>query len=302
MKKLLSREMRVGLMAVVAMFLLYLGLHFLKGIDVFSPVNSYYAQFENLGGLVTSSPVYIKGYKVGQVEDVKYDFSKQNPFVIKISVAKNIQLPKDAKIELFDEGLMGGKAIQIVFAPIRGDQFFVANDTIASQVATSMMASIADKLVPKIESVASQTDSLVRSFRRLADNKSIDKSLSSFEQTSSNLESTSSKLKTMMGTDVPKVINNVELLTTDLKQVSGSLKKVDFNTTFVSLNHSVDNLNKFSEKLNSTEGTLGLLLTNKDLYQSLNKTVNAADNLLTDIKLNPSRYVNVSVFGKSEKK
>jgi phospholipid/cholesterol/gamma-HCH transport system substrate-binding protein len=302
MNKFFSREVRVGLMAIVAMFLLYLGLHFLKGIDIFSPVNSYYARYENLGGLVPSSPVYIKGYKVGQVESVTYDFTKQRPFVVKISVAKDIHLPKDTRVELFDEGLMGGKAVQLVFAPIKENQFFAANDTIESRVAIGLMASVSDKLLPKIESVVTQADSLVRSVRKLAENKSIDKSLSSFEQTTSDLAATSSKLKSIMGNDVTKVIGDVNVVTTDLRQVSGNLKKVDFNNTFVSLNHSMENLNKFTEKLNGNDGTLGLLLTNKDLYQNLNKTVSSADNLLNDIKLNPKRYVNISVFGKGDKK
>ncbi len=302
MNKIFTREVRVGVMAIVAMFLLYLGLHFLKGIDVFSSVNSYYARYENLGGLVPSSPVYIKGYKVGQVESVVYDFTQQRPFVIKISVAKDIHLPKDTKVELYDDGLMGGKAIQLVFAPIKSNDFFASNDTLASQVAIGLMATMSEKLLPKIESIATQADSLIRTVRKIAENKSIDNSLSSFEQTTTDLAATSSKLRSIMNTDVAKAMGDVNVLTTDLKQVTGNLKKVDFNNTFVSLNHSMENLNKFSEKLNSNDGTLGLLLTNKDLYQNLNKTVTSADNLLMDIKLNPKRYVNVSVFGKGEKK
>src|ERR1035437_6567425 len=97
-----TREVKVGLMAIVAIFVLYFGLNFLKGIDIFSPVIYYYGRYENIGGLVPSSPVYIKGYKVGQVEKVVYDFSKKESFVIKISVSKEIKLPKGTKIELYD--------------------------------------------------------------------------------------------------------------------------------------------------------------------------------------------------------
>ena len=86
-RKFFTREVKVGIMAIVAIFVLYFGLNFLKGIDIFSPVSNYYGTFENIGGLVPSSPVYVKGFKVGQVEEVIYDFSKQKSFVIVISVA-----------------------------------------------------------------------------------------------------------------------------------------------------------------------------------------------------------------------
>src|ERR1035437_5793541 len=100
-KKYFTREVKVGIMAISAIFLLYFGLNFLKGIDVFSPASYYYAQYENIGGLVPSSPVFVKGVKVGQVEQIKYDFSKKESFVVKISVSKDIMLPKGTKIELY---------------------------------------------------------------------------------------------------------------------------------------------------------------------------------------------------------
>ncbi len=117
-----TREVKVGIMAVVAIFVLYFGLNFLKGIDIFTPIDYYYTTYENIGGLVPSSPVYVKGYKVGQVEEIKYDFTKDVAFVVKISVSNDISVPKGAKIELFDDGLMGGKAIQLIYAPLTASQ------------------------------------------------------------------------------------------------------------------------------------------------------------------------------------
>jgi phospholipid/cholesterol/gamma-HCH transport system substrate-binding protein len=301
-KQFFTREVKVGIMAIVAIFLLYFGLNFLKGIDIFSPVTYYYASYENIGGLVPSSPVYVKGFKVGQVEAVKYDFSKKQSFVVKISVSKDIQLPKGTIVQLYDDGLMGGKAIQLVYAPIVATQaMHEPNDTISSEVAIGMMAQLSGNLVPKIENIATEADSLLRSVRVLVQNKDLTKSLSSIEHTTADLAVSSSQLKKMMNNDLPGILSNVSTVTSDFKQVSGNLKKIDFAATVASVNHTIENLNLLTDKMNSSEGTIGLLLNNKDLYINLSNTAASADKLLVDLKQSPKRYVHFSLFGSKTK-
>lgn len=297
-KKFFTREVKVGIMSIVAIFVLYFGLNFLKGIDIFSPINYYYGSYENLGGLVPSSPVFIKGFKVGQVEEVKYDFSKQKSFVIKISVSKDIQLPKGTKIQLYDDGLMGGKAIQLIYAPISSSQsMYEPNDTIPSEIGVGLMAQLSGDLLPKIETISTQADSLIRSVRVLVESKHLTKSLASIENTTADLANSSSQLKKMMNNDVPHILGDVKVLTTDFKQISGNLKKIDYAATFASIDHTISNLNLISEKMNSSEGTIGLLLNNKDLYINLSNTAASADKLVVDLKNNPKRYVHFSLFG-----
>jgi len=301
-KKYFTREVKVGIMAVAAIFVLYFGLNFLKGIDIFSPVSYYYASYENVGGLVPSSPVYVKGFKVGQVEAVKYDFSKKESFVVKISVSRDVKLPKGAKIELYDEGLMGGKAIQLVYAPITASQaMYVPGDTIESQVGIGLMAQVTANLLPKIESISTQTDSLIRSVRALVSNKDLTKSLTSIEHTTADLAVSSSQLKKMMSSDVPHILSDVNTVTSDFKQISDNLKKIDYAATFASINHTINNLNLITDKVNSSEGTIGMLLNNKDLYINLSNTAASSDKLLIDLQKNPKRYVHFSLFGSKEK-
>jgi len=301
-KKYFTREVKVGIMAVVAIFVLYFGLNFLKGIDIFSPVSYYYGRYENLGGLVQSSPVYVKGFKVGQVEQIKYDFSRKESFLIKISVSKDVKLPKDTKIELYDEGIMGGKAIRLVYEPISlSESIHQPGDTIETKMGVGLMAQISGDLVPKIESISSQADSLIRSVRVLVENKNLNKSLASIEHTTSDLAVSSSQLKKLMNNDVPHILNNVNSLTSDFKQISGNLKKIDYQSTFASIDHTIANLNLISEKMNSQEGTIGMLLNNKDLYINLSNSASNADKLLIDLQKNPKRYVHFSLFGSKTK-
>jgi len=301
-KKYFTREVKVGIMAVVAIFVLYFGLNFLKGIDIFSPVSYYYGRYENLGGLVQSSPVYVKGFKVGQVEQIKYDFSRKESFLIKISVSKDVKLPKDTKIELYDEGIMGGKAIRLVYEPISlSESIHQPGDTIETKMGVGLMAQISGDLVPKIESISSQADSLIRSVRVLVENKNLNKSLASIEHTTSDLAVSSSQLKKLMNNDVPHIMNNVNGLTTDFKLISGNLAKIDYQSTFASIDHTIANLNLISEKMNSSQGTIGSLLNNKDLYINLSNTASSADKLLIDLQKNPKRYVHFSLFGSKTK-
>lgn len=301
-KKYFTREVKVGIMAIIAVFVLYFGLNFLKGIDIFSPVSYYYARYENIGGLVPSSPVFVKGFKVGQVEQIKYDFSKKESFVVKISVSKNIKLPKGTKIELYDDGLMGGKAIQLMFEPILASQeMHQPGDTIESKVGIGLMAQLSGDLVPKIESISTQADSLIRSVRVLVENKNLNKSIESIQQTTANLAVSSSQLKRMMNSDVPRILGDVSVITSDFKQVSGNLKKIDYVGTFASINHTISNLSLITDKINNSEGTLGMLVNNKDLYINLSNTASSADKLLIDLQKNPKRYVHFSLFGSKTK-
>lgn len=301
-KKFFTREVRVGVMAIVAIFILYFGLNFLKGIDVFSSVNNYYAVYENIGGLVPSAPVYVKGFKVGQVEEVKYDFTKKESFVIKISVSNDIQLPKGTVIQLYDDGLMGGKAVQLIYAPVVPTQaMYEANDTIASEVGIGLMGQLAGDLMPKIQSISTQADSLIRSVRVLVENKDLNKSISSIERTTADLAVSSAQLKKMMSLDVPRILGDVNAVTSDFKQITGNLKKIDYAATFASIDHTIANLNLITDKMNSSEGTIGLLLNNKDLYINLSNTAASSDKLLIDLKQNPKRYVHFSLFGSKTK-
>jgi len=301
-KNFFTREVKVGIMAVAAICILYFGMNFLKGIDIFSPVNYFYGQYENLGGLVPSCPVYVKGYKVGQVEKIQYNFSKKQAFVIKISVSKDIKLPLGTKIELYDDGLMGGKAIQLIYEPITATQtMHQPGDTIESKVGIGLMAQLSGDLMPKIQSISTQADSLIRSVRNLVENKNLTKSMASIEHTTADLAVSSSQLKKMMNSDLPHILGDVSTLTSDFKQISGNLKKIDYAATFTSINHTINNLSLITDKINNSEGTIGLLLNNKDLYINLSNTAASSDKLLIDLQKNPKRYVHFSLFGSKEK-
>ena len=132
-----SREARIGLVVVAAAGLLFFGLNYLKGINIFSPTNYYIAIYKNVGGLVPSNAVYIKGYKVGQVDKIVYDFSRDSSFMVYLTINKDLKLPKGTQAELGDEGLMGGKQINLVLGT-KSTGYYSSGDIIESSVPVTM--------------------------------------------------------------------------------------------------------------------------------------------------------------------
>ena len=299
MRKKYTREVKIGLMVIVAIFILYFGLNFLKGIDIFQKQSSYYGNFENVDGLVKSSSVKVKGFKVGQVSDIQYDFSKKESFKVVITVSEDIKLPVGTTMLLTDEGLLGGKFIERVYSPVSDKQFtHHKNDKLPTQTSSGLMAGLTGSLMPKIEQVIQQADSLIRSVRTLSESTQITNSLNSLENTTADLAITSAQLKGLMSNQMPAMMNNINAVTGDIRFVSENLKKVDFAGTMENVDFTIKNLNDFTRKLNSNENSLGMLINDKNLYINLNNTAESADKLLIDLKENPKRYVHFSLVGK----
>ena len=298
MKTKFNREIKVGIMVIVAIFIFYFGMNFLKGVSIFQKSYNYSGYFENIDGLVPSAQVKIKGYKVGQVTDIKFDFTKEQAFTVIISVYKNIAIPKNTKMVLSDDGLMGGKIIELTYSPTSvATESYKPNAILPTQTQGGLIADITGGIMPKIERVAEHADSLIVSLNKLIENPSINASLFSIEKTTAELAAASIQLKGMMNTQLPSALNDLNAITQDFRVTSGNIKKIDFAGTMESADFTIKNLQQLSTKLNDNKGSLGLLLNDNSLYIKLNNTTESADKLLIDLKENPKRYVNFSLFG-----
>lgn len=299
MKKIFTREVKIGLSFIAAVVCIIFGLNFLKGINIFAPSNRYYAEFDNLDGLVVSNNVVVRGYKVGQVTEITYDFTLEHPFVVTILVDDAIRLPLGSTMLLRDDGLMGGKVIDIVYG--NQTELHAVGDTVPSDVAPGLMA-VVGQLVPRLEGTISRVDSVLESVNSLVASPEIKNSLKSVERITADLQVSSAQLKHVMNTQLPGIMSDINTVTGDLKKVSGDLRQIEFAELFARIDHTVNNLQVFSEKLNSSEGTIGKLMNDNALYDNLNTTVGSVNELVVDLKANPKRYVHFSLFGAREKK
>lgn len=285
-------------MVIVAIFLLYFGMNFLKGTALFSSENTYYVLTENVDGLQKSFPVNIKGFKVGQVADIKYVPQNSPPFTLILYINKKMEIPSTAKVEIYEDGLLGGKAVRIVFneKELKTSAKLNGGDTIPSFTTGGLMTKIQNDLLVKIGTVATQADSLMRAFRLLAESQHLQQSLAALDVTTQSLAASSRQLNVLLNNDLPALFSNVNGITTDLKQFSGNVSDIDLKTTVNSLDQTVANLKSLTEKINTNDGTLGALMNDKQLYDNLKSVSDNANKLIIDLKENPKRYVRFSVW------
>ncbi len=287
-KTFFTKEVKIGLSFVVALAFLIWGINFLKGVNLFTPSNHYYLKYESVDGLVVSNGVFIKGYKVGQVRDIKYDFSQKESFIVDILMNQDIKLPQGTIAYLFDESMLGGKGINLVFAD--NHEFHTSGDTLLTDKDGGLMASLAN-MVPTIQSTITHVDSLIQSANSLLNSNAIQNSLNNVESITVELNKTSRSLTHLINQQFPPIINNVNSICSDLKQVTGQLSNIQYQDIIQSLDSTLVNLQQFTNSINSPDGSLGLLLNDKSLYNSINTTVNSANSLLIDLQDNPRRYL-----------
>ncbi|MGC9151168.1 MAG: MlaD family protein [Microbacter sp.] len=290
-----NREIKIGIMSIAAIAILYFGINFLKGINLFKPGNYYVVTYTNVDGLAVANPVIVKGYQIGQVHSIEYDFSKETPFEVFLSINKDIHIPKGTQAELKDAGLVAGKEIELIF-PKNSSSYYTSGDTIIGTTEMGFMATLNNQLMPKIQAMIPKIDSLLDALHEVAANPSIKKSLASLERTTDNLDQTSLQLKFIMKNDVPSILNKVNVMADNFDAVSQNLKNIDFQKTINSVNATLANVQSLTQKMNSKEGTIGMLMNDTTLYVSLSRLTKNTNALMVDLKQHPKRYVHFSLI------
>lgn len=297
-----TREIKVGALAALCLFLLFFGFNYLKGVNVFSPTNSYHGVYANLHGLEEQAAVYISGHKVGQVDAIHYDFTRDSAFTIDISINKDIALPEGTRMALVADGLLGGMAVELQLPDDKSQAPVAQGAYLPTVFVPGIFDSLQGELLAHIDQAVQSVDSLVASVRNQLDGGHIKATLENVDRVSGDLNSVSSDLKHIMDTRVPTIVNNADTAIANLNTVVADVKEADIKTTVMRIDTAVAGVNVILADVKAQEGTLGQLIYNKSLYNHIDATVVSADSLLTDIKAHPKRYVQVSVFGQKEKK
>jgi len=302
-----AREIKVALLVLVCGGLVLFGMSFLKGKNIFSKENQYIGMFANVGGLKEQAPVYIRGYKVGQVDRIQYNFAQNEAFAVTISVHKDIALPESSEIRLVDDGLLGGKAIEVVVptGDLRGQSVYANGDTLPTFMVPGLMATVQDGLLKKMDDAMLNIDSLVIKINSQINDHSLQTTLNNVEQLSQSLNASAHDIKKVTDQQLPKIMQNADTMIANAKLIIRDVQQADIPATLVRVDQTIDSVQNI---LTQKNGTLGLLLNDKLLYQHVDSTIVSVDSLVTDLKNNPKRYVHFSLFGgkdknkKSEKK
>lgn len=296
--KYITKEVRIGIAGIIALCVLVYGINYLKGINMFKPSSYFYVKFKNVNGLAKSSPVFADGVRVGIVRDIYYDYNQTENVVVEVELDTELRIPKGSSAELTSE-LMGGVRMDILLANNPREKYAIG-DTIPGKLNNGMMESVA-ALMPQIEQMLPKLDSIMTSLNTILGDQSIPATLHSVEKMAANFEVTSGQLKVLMGRDIPQLTGKLNTLGDNFISISDNLKKIDYANTFNEIEQTLANVKIVTEKLNSKDNTVGLLLNDPQLYNNLNATTANAASLLEDLKEHPKRYVHFSLFGKKEK-
>ena len=291
-----SREAKIGVAVAIAIGMLYFGLNFLKGVNIFQPTTYFYAQYKRVDGIVPTTPVMINGYQVGHVSQINFDYTKEAPITLQITVDNKLVVPQGTIAEIYDTGLMGDKAIQLKLG--RSNTLLQPGDTLRTSVQNGLMAAVTDALVEPIKAMMPQLDSTIKTINHTLSGERVQSLITNAEAAIANFKAISANLKK----ELPTTMSNVNNITANLSEVSDELKAAQLDSTLLKVDATIANLENITNQLKSNENTLGALLNDKELYQNLDSTVQSANALLIDLKENPKRYVHFSVFGSKEKK
>ena len=295
----MKKEFKIGIAAIVALIILFIGINYLKGINMFKSESYYHVDYTEVNGLALSSPVYANGFKVGLVRDIQYNFNKPGHITVGIDMDDNIKIPVGSKAELVTE-MLGTVKMNLIMN-YGENQTIAPGDTIEGYANNGIMAKAEKDLLPQMEKMMPKLDSILSSLNKILADPAIGNTLKNAEQITASLNQTSSHLQRLMSNDIPKLTGNVTAITEDLKVISGNLKGIDYAATFNKIDETLKNVYALTDKLNKKDNTIGLLLNDPELYNNLNATSENAASLLKDLQENPKRYVHFSLSERANK-
>ena len=296
-----TKEIRIALVAIVCILVMYFGINFLKGINLFSTNNAYYMTFDDIQGLGASTPIYADGYKVGTVDKVDYDYSGNGPIKVKADINKDLRIPAGSMAEI-EKDIMGNLQVNLLLANNPRERI-EPGSVIPGTVNAGMMGKAA-QLVPVVEKMLPKLDSILTNVNALLADPAIAASLHHVETITNNLTVSTRELNTLMAglnKQVPGMIRKANGVLDNTNRLTANLADLDVQGTLNRVNATLEGAQKFTDQLNSGKGSLGLLMNDTKLYDNMTSTMSHADSLVIDLKAHPKRYVHFSIFGRKDK-
>lgn len=299
--KFFTKEVQIACVAIFGVVVLFFGLQFLKGLNIFSTEDTYYVAFDDISGLSASSPVYADGYKVGVVKDIVYNYGADGDIIAVVGLDKNMRLPKGSTAEI-ESDMLGNIKVNLLLAPNPLERI-AAGDTIRGNKEIGMLSKAAD-MIPAVEKMLPKMDSILTSLNTLLADPALTNSLHNVDAITTELAATSKHLNTLtsnLNRRMPGMMDKADRVLANTDKLTKNISDIDIAATMTKVNNTLDNVEQMTAALNSKDGTLGLLMRDPQLYYNLSATMRDADSLMIDLKAHPKRYVHFSLFGKKDK-
>tara|TARA_R110002033_G_scaffold39098_1_gene78754 strand:+ start:345 stop:1301 length:957 start_codon:yes stop_codon:yes gene_type:complete len=303
----ISREIKTGIIVLGGILLFILGFSYLKSTPLFDNSKTFYAVYHHVGGLQSGTQVTINGFTVGKVNDIKFNDTSGN-LLVTFTVDNGFSFSKNSNAELYDTGIIGGKGIQI--KPVFDDAAMAkSGDTLPSSTRPGLTELVQQRLTPlqiKVEGAVTNADSLLMNVNDILDvktKKDLRESIAGLNELVKSFQGSANSLNQILTDnkdDLEKSITNLGVITDNFNKLSDTLANAGLGETIKKLQYTMGNINDMMAKIEGGEGSLGKLVNDKALYNNLADASRELDLLLQDFRLNPKRYVNVSVFGKKQ--
>lgn len=299
--KFFNKEVKIALVAICGLVILFFGMNFLKGLNLFSSSNKYLISFKDISGLAASSPIYADGYKVGVVKNIIYDYNNTGGTVVEADIDNRLRIPKGSSAEIVSD-MLGNVKVNLLLATNPRERVN-PGETIQGGINDGALGKMKD-IIPTVMQILPKVDSIVTSVNILLANPAIAQSLQNVEAVTGNLTVTTRRLNNLLATlegSVPGMMTRTDSILHNANTLAKNLNQIDVAGTVARVDETLANVEKFTEQLNNNQGTLGLLMRDPALYNNLNSTMRSADSLLIDLKAHPKRYVHFSLFGRKDK-
>lgn len=292
MKKLLRKEVIIGISVLFSLLVLFFGIDFLKGINVFKAANYYYASYTNVSGLAVSAPVTVNGFKIGLVRNISYEYDNPGHVLVELSLDKELKLPEGTVAQLTSD-MLGTASIQLQMGT--SPNYHQIGDKILGETPAGLMDNVSKEILPSVANIVPKVDSLLTTVNELAGDPSLERSIQNLETITGNLATLTSSLSPVMH-NVKDISDNLTEITNSLDTLTSQLNKMPLDSTMGNIYVATENIKTLTEKINNSNSSLGLLLNDTKLYDNLTGATGSLDSLLIDIKKNPKRYISIKLL------
>ncbi len=301
----LSKEVKTGILALVAICLLVYGYSFLKGSSLFSNERTFYVPYKNVAGLALSAPVTVNGHDIGKVKNIDF-INKQGGLIVTFTLDKEFDFSKSSIVEIYSTSFIGGNALAII-PDFIDNEIAKSGDTLTGRIQKGMLETVTSGLKPlekRIYQTLSGLDTLLYNFNFILNDTTkgnLKEAIASLNKTMASFEGASANLDGLLSENRPKLDNTfsyLETTTGNLAQFSDSLSQVDIKNLAATLEETLNGFDSVMSKIDNGEGSIGKLINDEELYNNLESASKELEELLRDLKENPKRYVHISVFGK----
>ena len=302
-----TKEIRTGILVITGLVMTIFSFNYLKGINLLDKSRNFNVVYDNVEGLMPSNPVTINGYKVGKVQKISFLEDGTNKLIIKLALDNKVEFSKSSYAELYETGLIGGKAIAII--PNYDDnEIAVDGDFLNGKIKPGLTELVNQRLFQlqeKLESAITNADKVFVNINDVFNNENklaISDNLMNLKSLSKSLIKTSDNLNEILNGDIlNKSLKNIETTTANLSNISSSISDSDIESILNNVNESVNSFNHLINKINNGNGSISKLLVDDSIFENLDKATFELEVLINDIKTNPGRYIHFSVFGKKNK-